>query len=168
MDFTDPERPVEIAYFDRGPIDEKLLVLGGAWSTYWYNGFIYSSEIARGLDILELAPGEFLSPSEIEAARAVKVAGFNVQNQERIVWPAKLVVARAYLDQLERSRALTTVELAETREAIRVAESSRLTRGMARLRSLGVRLQERVPGITNPLDAKRAEALSSILQRPVK
>jgi hypothetical protein len=72
MDFTDPERPVEIAYFDRGPIDEKTLVLGGAWSTYWYNGYIYSSEIARGLDILELLPGEFLSQSEIDAARAVE------------------------------------------------------------------------------------------------
>jgi hypothetical protein len=56
MDFTDAGRPVEIAYFDRGPIDPKMLVLGGAWSAYWYNGHIYASEIARGLDIFELVP----------------------------------------------------------------------------------------------------------------
>ncbi|NDD64410.1 MAG: hypothetical protein EBZ36_10595, partial [Acidobacteria bacterium] len=154
MDFTDPERPIEIAYFDRGPIDEKTLVLGGAWSTYWYNGYIYSSEIARGLDILELLPGEFLSQSEIDAARAVRVSEFNVQNQERIVWPAKLVVARAYLDQLERTRALSTSELGDLREAIRAAESSGLKKGLSRLRTLGGSLRERAPGAATPLDGK--------------
>ena len=168
MDFTEPERPVEIAYFDRGPIDEKTLVLGGAWSTYWYNGYIYSSEIARGLDILELVPGDLLSSSEIDAARAVRVPGFNVQNQERIVWPAKLVVARAYLDQLERAKALPTAEISNLREAIRITESSKLTKGLAQLRALAADLRKRSPGAGSPLDGKRMLALAEILQRPVR
>ncbi|NNE68113.1 MAG: hypothetical protein HKN33_16235, partial [Pyrinomonadaceae bacterium] len=83
MDFTDIEKPIEIAYFDRGPIDPKMLIMGGSWSAYWYNGYIYSSEIARGLDILELKPTKFLSQNEIDAARSVKVDEFNVQTQER-------------------------------------------------------------------------------------
>nr|MDQ3816475.1 hypothetical protein [Acidobacteriota bacterium] len=60
MDFTDADHPFEIAYFDRGPIDPKTLVLGGDWSAYWYNGRIYASEIARGLDIFELVPTQYL------------------------------------------------------------------------------------------------------------
>ena len=51
VDFTDSANPVEIGYFDRGPISATALVLGGFWSTYWYNGAIYGSEIARGFDV---------------------------------------------------------------------------------------------------------------------
>src|SRR5215213_8526481 len=91
MDFTEPEHPVEIAYFDRGPIDSKSLVSGGVWSAYWYNGRIYSSEMARGLDILELAPTENLTQNEIDAAKTVQFTELNVQNQQKIVWPRKLV-----------------------------------------------------------------------------
>ena len=168
MDFTDPGRPIEIAYFDRGPIDAQSLVLGGAWSTYWYNGHIYSSEIARGLDVLELQPSEFLTQNEIDAARTVQVGEFNVQNQQRIVWPARLVVAKAYLDQLERSKTLAASELADLRGAIEVAESSRLTKGMARLRRLGQTLRERAPQAASPLEGKRMVAIADILQRPVR
>ena len=106
MDFTDPAHPFEIAYFDRGPIDPKILVLGGDWSAYWYNGAIYGSEIARGLDVFELTPTKFLSQNEIDAAKSVHVDLLNVQNQQKIEWPANLVVAKAYLDQLSRSQAL--------------------------------------------------------------
>ncbi len=168
MDFTDPGRPIEIAYFDRGPVDAQSLVLGGAWSTYWYNGHIYSSEIARGLDVLELQPSEFLTQNEIDAARTVQVGEFNVQNQQRIVWPARLVVAKAYLDQLERSKALAASELADLRGAIGVAESSRLTKGMARLRRLGQTLRERALQAASPLEGKRMVAIADILQRPVR
>src|SRR4029077_9334448 len=38
FDFTASAKPVEIAFFDRGPIDAKTLILGGYWSAYWYNG----------------------------------------------------------------------------------------------------------------------------------
>ena len=103
MDFTDPAHPFEIAYFDRGPIDPKMLILGGQWSAYWYNGYVYGSEIARGLDVFELTPTKFLTQNEIDAARAVQVAELNVQNQQKLEWPATLVVAKAYLDQIERS-----------------------------------------------------------------
>lgn len=166
MDFTDANHPVEIAYFDRGPIDPKMLVMGGAWSTYWYNGYIYSSEIARGLDILELSPSEFLTQNEIDAAKTVRVAALNVQNQQRIVWPAKLVVAKAYLDQLERSQALPADQITAMRGAIQTAESSRLARGRAKLQSLARSLKESARTTRSAVDVKRMQALAEILQRP--
>ena len=90
MDFTDASKPFEIAYFDRGPIDPNTLLLGGYWSAYWYNGNIYASEIARGLDIFELTPGKFLTQNEIDAAKSVRVSELNVQNQEKIEWSRNL------------------------------------------------------------------------------
>src|SRR5439155_5127752 len=121
MDFTDAAHPFEIAYFDRGPIDPNVLVLGGDWSAYWYNGQIYASEIARGLDIFELTPTKFLTQNEIDAARTVQVAELNVQNQQKIEWPRRLVVAKAYLDQVERSQALPADHIARLRAAIHSA-----------------------------------------------
>ena len=102
MEFTDPARPVEIAYFDRGPIDASRLYVGGSWSAYWFNGRIYSSEIARGLDVLRLVPSEHLSAAEIAAAEAVSAETINPQTQTRIVWADTPDVAAAYLDQLTR------------------------------------------------------------------
>ena len=108
IDFTDSANPVEIAYFDRGPIHEDHLILGGYWSTYWYNGKIYGTEIARGLDVFELLPSEYLSENEIAAARIADQGElFNPQQQFRVSWPAEPVVARAYVDQLNRADALT-------------------------------------------------------------
>ena len=102
MEFTDPARPVEIAFFDRGPIDASRLYVGGSWSAYWFNGRIYSSEIARGLDVLRLVPSEHLSAAEIAAAEAVTAETINPQTQTRIVWADTPDVAAAYLDQLTR------------------------------------------------------------------
>jgi hypothetical protein len=157
MDFTIPEKPVEIAYFDRGPVDEKMLVLGGPWSTYWYNGYIYSSEIARGLDILELIPSEFLTRNEIDAARSVRVSEFNVQNQQQIVWPRTGVVAKAYLDQLERSRGLSVEKIKALRQAIEARQKTRL-------KKMAQELREELPATPNALDAKRIEALAGVLE----
>jgi hypothetical protein len=67
FDFTDPARPVEIAYFDRGPVNAETLVMGGSWGAYYWNGYVYSSELSRGLDVLELLPSQHLSRNEIEA-----------------------------------------------------------------------------------------------------
>ena len=106
FDFTDSEHPVEIAYFDRGPIDPKDVIVGGYWSAYWYNGHIYASEIARGLDAFRLKPGELLSQSEIDAATLVQVNEFNAQSQSKMQWPASPVVAQAYVDQLTRSHSI--------------------------------------------------------------
>jgi hypothetical protein len=102
FDFTDSENPVEIAFFDRGPMNADSLVLGGVWSAYWYNGHVYGSEIGRGLDVYALTPSEHLTVNELEAARLARVDRLNVQTQQRIVWPASPVVARAYLDQIGR------------------------------------------------------------------
>ena len=103
MDFTDPAKPVEIAFFDRGPIDAGRLYVGGSWSAYWFNGRIYSSEIVRGLDVLRLVPSEHLSAAEIAAAEAVTLGTINPQTQTRVAWADTPDVAAAYLDQLTRA-----------------------------------------------------------------
>ena len=163
MDFTDPSNPIEIAYFDRGPIDPKMLVMGGSWSAYWYNGHIYSSEIARGLDIFELTPTEHLTQNEIDAAKSVKMAALNVQSQERFEWPHQMVVAKAYVDQLERSRALPADRIASLRESIQKAEGS--PKEMKKLKKLASEL-EKTAGRTQTADTARMRALADVLKRP--
>ena len=109
IDFTDSANPVEIAYFDRGPIDAESLILGGFWSAYWYDGKIYATEIIRGLDVLSLVPSEYLTENEIAAAVvADQSALFNPQQQFRIDWPATPIVAQAYIDQFQRDGELAT------------------------------------------------------------
>ena len=164
MDFTDPEHPVEIAYFDRGPIDPKMLILGGDWSAYWYNGHIYASEIARGLDVFELTPTDKLTQNEIDAAKSVKVAELNVQNQEKIVWPRNLVVAKAYVDQLERSQALPADEIANLRQAIQKAEGSKSDLG--KLKSFAPSLEKNAASAKSTADSTRMRDLADILKRP--
>ena len=107
FDFTDSTNPFEIAYFDRGPLDADQITLAGYWSAYWYRGFIYGTEIVRGLDVLELLPSEFITENEIGAASTVAPATFNAQDQRRVEWPTRPVIARAYLDQLGRTDTLT-------------------------------------------------------------
>jgi hypothetical protein len=168
MDFTDAARPVEIAYFDRGPIDPNMLMLGGEWAAYWYNGHIYASEMARGLDIFELTPTQHLSQNEIDAAKTVRVATLNVQNQEKIEWPRQLVVAKAYVDQLERSQALPSSQIADLRQAIQKAESSQLNRSeLAKLKSLAPSLEKSAGQTKNAVDSARLQALAEILKQPV-
>ena len=122
FDWTDPAHPKEIAYFDRGPMDSTKLVGAGSWSAYWYNGYIYSSEIGRGLDVLELVPSGLLSQNEIDAAKLMHFAFLNVQDQPKLVWPVSFVVARAYLDQLARSNGLAADKVAAARSALARAE----------------------------------------------
>jgi hypothetical protein len=122
FDWTDPANPYEIAFFDRGPVDSTQMVLGGSWSVYWYNGKLYSSEIARGLDVLELVPSEHLSQNEIDAARLVHFDALNVQTQPSYDWPPSFVVARAYLDQLERNDGLLPDQIASVRSELDRAE----------------------------------------------
>jgi len=122
FDFTDPKHPTEIAFFDRGPMDSTKLEPAGSWSAYWYNGYIYSSEIARGLDVLELTPNAWLTQNELDAAKSVHVDFENVQDQQKIVWPTSFVVARAYLDQLERSKGLAADRVTAVRSALADAE----------------------------------------------
>jgi hypothetical protein len=167
VDFTDTAHPFEIAYFDRGPIDPKVLVLGGDWSAYWYNGYIYGSEIARGVDVLELTPTKFLTQNEIDAAKAVQVSELNVQNQQKIEWPSKLVVAKAYLDQLSRSQALSSDKIASLQKAIQSAESSHMSKdALAKLKSMASSLAKDADTAKNHADSTRLHALAEILEHP--
>jgi hypothetical protein len=122
FDWTDAAHPTEIAYFDRGPMDSTKLVMGGYWSTYWYNGYIVASEISRGLDIFELRPSAFISQNEIDAAKLVHFDYLNAQDQPKIVWPASIVVAKAYVDQIERERALSSERVLALRAELSRAE----------------------------------------------
>jgi hypothetical protein len=115
FDWTDAAHPREIAFFDRGPVDTTRFTMGGSWSAYWYNGVIVSSEIARGLDIFELTPSAAISQNEIDAAKTVHFDQLNVQNQPKLVWPPSFALARAYLDQLERSQGLASARIASVR-----------------------------------------------------
>jgi uncharacterized protein (DUF305 family) len=109
IDFTDTREPQEIAFFDRGPIHDERLIVGGYWSTYWYNGKIYGTEIIRGLDVLALEPSEFLTENELAAALLADMGDrFNPQQQFRVTWPAEPVIALAYLDQFARDGGLET------------------------------------------------------------
>ena len=124
VDFTDSMNPVEIAFFDRGPIDEEELITGGYWSTYWYNGHIYGTEISRGLDVFALQPSDYLTENEIAAASLPELNGIvNAQTQEIVEWPAVPVVARAYMDQLQRENRLSANQASELSDALGRAEA---------------------------------------------
>ncbi len=161
MDFTDPMKPQEIAYFDRGPIDPNMLVLGGSWSAYWYNGRIYSSEISRGLDIFELTPSKFLTQNEINAAKQVKFAELNVQNQQKIEWPKTRATGLAYVDQLERNGTLPATEVAQLRQAIEKADAKG---DKSKLAALATTLEKHVTSAKDSREASRLSALADVLK----
>ena len=124
VDFTDSMNPVEIAFFDRGPIDEEELITGGYWSTYWYNGHIYGTEISRGLDVFALQSSDYLTENEIAAASLPELNGIvNAQTQQIVEWPAVPVVARAYMDQLQRENRLSTNQTSDLIDALERAEA---------------------------------------------
>ncbi len=124
VDFTDSANPVEIAFFDRGPVYEEELVMGGYWSTYWFDGLIYGTEIARGLDVLALLPGPHISGNEIAAASATVGGGlFNPQQQFPITWKHEPVVARAYIDQLVRGGMIDAAGMERMSETLARADA---------------------------------------------
>jgi hypothetical protein len=135
FDWTDAAHPKEIAFFDRGPVDSTRMAMGGSWSVYWYNGVIVSSEIARGLDVFELIPSQSLSQNEIDASKTVHLDYLNVQGQPKYVWPATFSLARAYLDQLERSGATMVGEARQTLDAAEKASGSQRRDSLTKLAS---------------------------------
>jgi len=174
VDFTDSSNPVEIAFFDRGPLNPDRLVMAGYWSAYWYRGFIYGTEIVRGLDVLELLPSEYLTRDEIAAASLVAPATFNAQQQRRIDWPARPLVARVYLDQLGRSDAIA----AERRVALSdlldrtdqmLADGSRTDAAIAEQLDTAAAALERDSAGASGRNQKRlrslAETLTSLAER---
>jgi hypothetical protein len=169
IDFTDSTKPAEIAFFDRGPISDKAWVLGGYWSTYWYNGRIYGTEIVRGLDVLELSPSEHLTASELAAAKLASQGGtFNPQQQYPVSWPDAPVVARAYVDQLKRDGSLTADNVA-TLSAVLDKAQARLDAGQkdtgvaAELRTQAGRLAGAAAGTRKARLAKVMEAIAAKL-----
>jgi hypothetical protein len=169
FDFTDAANPVEIAYFDRGPIDGKQLVSGGYWSAYWYNGFIYGSEISRGLDVFRLKPSEFLSQNEIDAASLVRSEETNTQLQTRIAWPAATPVALAYVDQLTRTKGLQPDRVRAVKSALERADGVRAGNDRAaapvveQLETLARQL-EGDAGAANVRDAAKLRALATTMK----
>jgi uncharacterized protein (DUF305 family) len=160
IDFTDSANPVEIAYFDRGPISEEVLLTGGYWSAYWYDGRIYGTEIVRGLDVFELLPSEHLTENEIAAAvLADEGDTFNPQQQFPVTWPAEPVVARAYLDQLTRDGGLDEALSGELDTALTAVESGQ--NDSARLRQLADAVAQ-VGG--DGMTARRTAALAETLR----
>jgi hypothetical protein len=161
FDWTDPAHPREIAFFDRGPMDSLHLQTAGSWSAYWYNGHIVSSEIGRGLDILELLPNGLLTQNEIEAAKLVRVDRLNVQDQQKLEWPASFVVVRAYLDQLARGNGLAAARVTAVRSALARAEEAAGPRRRTQLTQLAAQLDRDATGAA---DQGKVRALATAVR----
>jgi hypothetical protein len=162
-DFTDAANIKELAYFDRGPMNDSTLSLGGFWSAYWYNGHIFGSEIGRGLDIFTLTPSEWLSANEIEAASLVKMAEFNPQMQTKIVWPAHPAVAKSYIDQLARGTTVPAATITAMRTALTTAESANAAAKRQAYTRLATQATE-LAGRAGGADADRLRALAETLR----
>jgi hypothetical protein len=121
FDWTDPANPFEIGYFDRGPISATANVLGGFWSGYWYNGKVYGSEIARGVDAFALTPTDHLTQNEIDAANTIVLDEHNAMSLRRFHWAPSFPLVRAYTDQAERA-GLADNHLANVRRFVDRAE----------------------------------------------
>jgi hypothetical protein len=160
FDWTDPAHPREIGYFDRGPADTTLK-LSGSWSAYWYNGVIVSSEITRGLDIFELAPSAFISQNEIDAARTVHFDYYNTQGQQKLVWPPSFALARAYVDQLERSNGLASARISSVRKQLTSAEGRSASGRKTVLSALARRLDA---DATHSSDTSKVRALAAAVR----
>ena len=154
FDWTDSKNPKEIAFFDRGPVDSTRMESGGYWSTYWYNGVIVGSEMARGLDIFELTPSAFISQNEIDAAKSVKFEYLNTQGQQKMVWPKSFSLAKAYVDQLERSGSLEAEKIAALRQELASAEQAPATERREVLEKLAGRLEADANGADDPVKVR--------------
>lgn len=170
IDFTDPDNPFEMAFFDRGPVDAPPMddaprgrgTIAGSWGAYWYNGRIYSSEMARGLDILELMPSHYLSANELAAAKLVMMDEFNPQSQPHITWPAAFPVVRSYLDQLVRGNGLSAARTNAIAAALDAAEGMTGAAQAAALNQLASQVDGDVASAT---DKARVRALASEVRR---
>ncbi len=178
VEFTDPDHPKELAYFDRGPIDaappaadttpgarRMSGTIGGSWGAYWWNGLIYSSELDRGLDILELMPSEHLSANEIEAAKLVRMVQYNPQSQPQVTWPAAFPVVRSYLDQLVRGDGLSAARTTAIGTALDAAEKATPSRRRATLTALATAVDRDVTGANDPTRVKAMSAAIKALAR---
>ena len=170
IDFTDSNKPFEIAYFDRGPVLEDELIVGGYWSAYYYQGRIYGTEITRGLDVLTLLPSEYLSANEIAAAAlAYPSIGprktFNPQQQIPMSWPASPIVARVYIDQLFKDGAINAKTATRVIDVVDDAELAMASGGDKNLSRRMMAMKILATGKnSNNTNRKRLKALRSMIQ----
>jgi hypothetical protein len=184
IDFTDPDHPFEVGYFDRGSIDPSPEgadtparpaaaatppgggrargTIGGSWGAYYWNGHIYSSEIDRGFDVLELQPSDQLSANEIAAAKLVRFVNYNPQSQPRLVWPAAFPVVRSYLDQLVRMQGLAAARTTAIDQALTAAEAMSGRERRRALTALAVEVDKDVAGAK---DAARVRSMAAEIRR---
>ena len=180
MDFTDADKPTELAFFDRGSIDpfpgadipvtppeggrggRGRGTIGGSWGAYWWNGYIYSSELDRGFDIMELLPSDQLSQNEIDAAKLVRLAEYNPQSQPRYEWPPAFPVIRSYFDQLVRAKALSEARATAIDKALTAAESQTGAARAGALRALATRVDADAAASK---DAVRVKAMAAEMRR---
>jgi hypothetical protein len=154
FDFTDSAKPVEIAFFDRGPIDAERIIIAGQWSDYWYNGYIYGTEMARGLDIFRLKASEQLSENELAALNQVRYEVFNPQQQPKVVHAATPIVARAYLDQLTRAKDIASERAAAVKTALDKKQ---------RADALATQLEQDAAAASSPQVAMRLRGIAAAL-----
>ena len=158
FDWTDVKNPHEIAYFDRGPVDSTRMGNGGTWSVYWYNGVMVSSEISRGLDVMELTPSAHVSQNEIDAAKTVVFDHLNAQGQPKFVWPASFALARAFADQIERSNGLSAERLTSVRATLTSAEAVSGNARKSALKALASSLEKDAATSTDAAKVKKLAA----------
>jgi hypothetical protein len=185
MEFTDPDHPQELAFFDRGSIDPAPGVdvpitppapggrgnrgtIGGSWGAYWWNGMIYSSELDRGFDILELQPSDQLSANEIEAAKLVRFAEYNPQSQPKIEWPPAFPVVRSYLDQLVRGNGLAAERTTAIATALDDAEKRSGRERRNALNALASQVDKDVRGAKDPERVKTMSAAIKTLAKATR
>jgi hypothetical protein len=175
IDFTDPDHPYEIAYFDRGPVDpppapsdtasvaasRQRGTIGGSWGAYYWNGLVYSSELARGFDVLELLPTDKLSANELAAAKLVRFEQYNPQSQPKIVWPPAFPVVRSYLDQLVRDNGLAPARTTAIANALNAAEKQS---GAARGKSLSALATQVEADANGATDAAKVRAMAAAIK----
>ncbi|MGV3710188.1 MAG: LVIVD repeat-containing protein [Gemmatimonas sp.] len=182
MDFTDQDKPFEIAYFDRGPLNEPRPVdvpaaaaaaaaagprgggntIGGSWGAYYWNGHIYSSEMDRGMDIYELTPSAHLSANELAAAKLVTFKEYNPQSQPKMTWPPAFVVVRSYLDQLVRNNGLAAERTTAIDQALTAAEKQTGAARGAALTALATKTEADAKGAK---DSARVTKMASEMRR---
>jgi len=157
-DFTDPKHPFEIGYFTRGPIGKDGRRAGGGdWSSYYYNGYIYGSEMARGTDVLKLVPTKYLTQNEIDAAAQIHFDILNVQDQPHIDYPKTTITAKAYVDQLVRDSVLSVEKGAAIDAAMDGKKSKEMKTYAASL--------EKDAATADPAEVERMHLLAEILKK---
>ena len=179
MDFTNADNAFEIGYFDRGsitpprgadvpqtPVDPSVRgggnAIGGSWGAYYWNGLIFSSELDRGMDILELTPSDQLSANEIAAAKLVRFDAYNPQSQPKMTWPPAFVVVRSYLDQLVRSSGLAAERTAAIASALDIAE---MKSGAARASALNALARDVDKDVAGAKDGARVRTMAGEIRR---